>query len=119
MFCQSAEELTALELHARKLSEGVFDVSVSPSHTFEMYVVAAEVLMSMSDLSPHEQLLEDGSLVVFDDRKGNAMFVSHQWAGSDHPDPNLEQFRVLQDALRHILHPGCNTRFHAGCVVCG
>ena len=30
----------------------------------------------------------------FDESDGNAMFVSHQWAGIDHPDPKLEQFKV-------------------------
>ncbi|CAE7678059.1 ANKHD1, partial [Symbiodinium sp. CCMP2456] len=31
------------------------------------------------------------------------MFVSHQWAGCDHPDPYFSQFKVLQDALRNVM----------------
>ncbi|CAE7340069.1 Ankrd17 [Symbiodinium microadriaticum] len=31
------------------------------------------------------------------------MFVSHQWAAMDHPDPNFDQFEVLQGALRKAL----------------
>ncbi|CAE7295178.1 R11A8.7, partial [Symbiodinium pilosum] len=33
---------------------------------------------------------------------GNAMFVSHQWMASNHPDPNDEQLKVLQAALANI-----------------
>ena len=29
--------------------------------------------------------------------------MSHQWVDSAHPDPDFRQFRVLQDALRHLL----------------
>lgn len=34
---------------------------------------------------------------------GNAGFVSHQWVAAQHPDPELKQMQVLQDALRHLL----------------
>ena len=57
--------------------------------------------MSMQDLRPHEELLADDLLEEFHESKGNVMFVSHQWAGLDHPDPNFEQFKVLQDALKN------------------
>ena len=66
-------------------------------------MVAADVLISMKELVAHETLLANGSLHSFDESEGNAMFVSHQWAGSAHPDPDMEQFSVLQDALRSIM----------------
>ena len=53
-----------------------------------------------------ETLLQNGWVIPFDDSMGNAMFVSHQWAASEHPDPSMEQFRVLQDALRNIMPLG-------------
>ncbi|CAE7898713.1 unnamed protein product [Symbiodinium necroappetens] len=31
------------------------------------------------------------------------LFVSHQWLGRHHPDPNSEQLRVLQGLLRNLL----------------
>ena len=31
------------------------------------------------------------------------MFISHQWAGADHPDPKMEQFSVLQGALGNAM----------------
>ena len=41
---------------------------------------------------------------------GNAAFVSHQWVGKDHPDPESKQLRVLQDALQRILFLGFHFR---------
>ncbi|CAE7945096.1 mask-1 [Symbiodinium necroappetens] len=34
---------------------------------------------------------------------GRAIFVSHQWLGQDHPDPEFKQTRVLQEALQNLL----------------
>ena len=34
---------------------------------------------------------------------GNAAFISHQWVGNVHPDPESKQLRVLQNALKHVL----------------
>ena len=45
-----------------------------------------------------------GDIVMFDDSMGNAAFVSHQWLSRTHPDPDFEQMRVLQDALRRVLY---------------
>ncbi|CAE7630980.1 Ankk1, partial [Symbiodinium pilosum] len=66
-------------------------------------VTPVHTLMGMKELKPHEELMQEGILVEYDDSKGNAMFVSHQWAGAEHPDPNFEQFTVLQDALRNAM----------------
>lgn len=32
-----------------------------------------------------------------------AIFVSHQWLGSEHPDPVGEQMEVLRESLRHVI----------------
>ena len=57
----------------------------------------------MTELPAYEVMRHSGRLVVFNESLGKAMFVSHQWAGDEHPDPQLQQFRVLQEALRNIL----------------
>ena len=31
------------------------------------------------------------------------VFVSHQWLGFQHPDPNFEQFGILQTALKELI----------------
>ncbi|CAE7632747.1 unnamed protein product, partial [Symbiodinium sp. CCMP2456] len=52
----------------------------------------------------YEALMAEKVLLVYDESKGQAMFVSHQWAGIGHPDPSMKQFRVLQDALKGFLY---------------
>ncbi|CAE7394163.1 unnamed protein product [Symbiodinium natans] len=42
-------------------------------------------------------------LVEFDESKGRALFVSHQWLSEAHPDPDSQQLKVLQDALTNLL----------------
>ena len=69
---------------------------------FPMYVAAIEAVLKMTNLKPHETLLMDRVVKDFEDCSGNALFVSHQWAGLSHPDPTFEQFKVLQEALRHM-----------------
>ncbi|CAE7600803.1 Kinase D-interacting substrate of 220 kDa [Symbiodinium microadriaticum] len=102
------DEATPLERLAQNLLGGDGgELRTSPSHSFEMYVVAADVVISMKELVPHETLLANGSLNS-DESQGNAMFVSHQWASSSHPDPNMEQFCVLQDALKNIMSGACS-----------
>mmetsp|Transcript_63060 Transcript_63060/g.148088 ORF Transcript_63060/g.148088 Transcript_63060/m.148088 type:complete len:620 (+) Transcript_63060:68-1927(+) len=94
---------SALEAHARKLQSGGEQIESAPQ-LFVMYVVPAEVLLRMTELKPHEELRCEGILVEFDRLDdADAMFVSHQWAGRDHPDPNLDQFKVLQDSLRNMM----------------
>lgn len=34
------------------------------------------------------------------------LFVSHEWVGGHHPDPNFEQFRVLKSVLKKLLDGG-------------
>ncbi|CAE7740635.1 unnamed protein product [Symbiodinium sp. CCMP2592] len=94
---------------SKSLKEFADDVPVQrtrsgTSQLFKMYVVPAEILVQMSEMKDHEALIAEEILVVFDESMGQAMFVSHQWAGIGHPDPSMKQFRVLQDALKGFLH---------------
>ena len=57
----------------------------------------------MTEMQTHEDLMEAGKLCEFDEEMGNAMFVSHQWVTSEHPDPEMEQLGVLQQALQNLL----------------
>ena len=57
----------------------------------------------MLEVVPHEQLKADDLLVAFNESLGNAVFVSHEWVGLQHPDPESKQLRVLQDALTYML----------------
>ena len=77
-----------------------------------MYVLPVETLFEMTEVVPHETLLWDEKLVEFDEALGNAMFISHQWAGDTSPDPDFQQFKVLQDVLRRKLRPGASITGH-------
>ena len=46
-------------------------------------------------------------LCLFRESIGRAIFVSHQWLSSEHPDPHCEQLEVLQKALRNVLSGAC------------
>eukprot|EP00435_Cladocopium_sp_Y103_P069441 s274_g33.t1 len=92
-------------------SQGYSDESLS----FPMYVVSLKLLMTMTVVECHEELLRKGQLQRYRPGMGRTLFVSHQWAGRDHPDPEFAQFRdaslqgpcgsaewVLQSALQHL-----------------
>ena len=96
-------------------------VPVEPANrqTFPMMTVPLETLLAMTTILSHECLLEVGVLVEFFDTLGKAMFVSHQWVHCQHPDPDSEQFSVLQEALKNLvtgkskvsLYPGAEAIF--------
>jgi len=83
-------------------------VNACEEQLFAMYVVPVETLFEMTEVVPHETLLLEEKLVEFDEALGNAMFISHQWAGDTSPDPDFQQFKVLQDVLRRKLRPGAS-----------
>ncbi|CAE7266858.1 unnamed protein product [Symbiodinium necroappetens] len=72
-----------------------------------MWVVkVTDVLKMQGPLRPHQTLMDEGLLVCWDDAKARnhfVIFVSHQWLGLRHPDPNGVQLKVLQDALKNVI----------------
>ncbi|CAE7543476.1 Kidins220 [Symbiodinium sp. CCMP2592] len=69
---------------------------------FPMFVVSLDSFLQLQEVQPHEALMSAGKLTEFKESLGHAIFVSHQWLANDHPDPNAEQLKVLQDALENI-----------------
>ncbi|CAJ1425963.1 unnamed protein product [Effrenium voratum] len=53
----------------------------------------------------HEELLSK-NLVVRRQEGFFCIFVSHQWLGIRHPDPERQQLQVLQAALRFLMAGG-------------
>lgn len=68
-----------------------------------MYTVPLNALLEMKKIEPHEVLKARDVLVEFQKDLGHAAFVSHQWIGQLHPDPDFAQMQVLQDALKHAM----------------
>eukprot|EP00439_Symbiodinium_sp_Y106_P033238 s1911_g3.t7 len=98
--CIFGKPRTPLDIYGRSLPN---DADATPV-LFPMYTVAADVLLKMTRVEPHEMLKARGELVVFSDDLGKAAFVSHQWLSKDHPDPDFKQMRTLQSALKRILN---------------
>jgi len=73
------------------------------SRSFPMVTLPVQTLFQMTEMQTHEDLMAAGKLCEFDEEMGNAMFVSHQWVTSEHPDPEMEQLGVLQQALQNLL----------------
>jgi len=70
---------------------------------YPMYVVSLDVLLSEQRMRPHEEMMADGKLQVWDEgMKGHTIFVSHQWTAFTHPDPSGTQLRCLQHSLRRL-----------------
>ena len=43
---------------------------------------------------PHQEMQERGLLETYSpDKEGKILFISHQWLGFGHPDPEFEQSR--------------------------
>ncbi|CAJ1337567.1 unnamed protein product [Effrenium voratum] len=67
-----------------------------------MWVLRVADFMTFEWMPSHEELRAKGLLL---ERKEGflCIFVSHQWLGTSHPDPQGEQLPVLQQALRKLL----------------
>ncbi|CAE8703195.1 unnamed protein product [Polarella glacialis] len=70
---------------------------------FPMYVISISDFLEMKAVLPHEELKSQGLLFSYTKQLGPALFISHQWCRPHHPDPDFEQMKVLQEALRNLL----------------
>ena len=76
--------------------------SEHPSYAPMWVVGASQVLRMTGKLQPHQVLKADGLLV---ERAPEmfVIFVSHQWLGYRHPDPQGQQLAALQGILRNLM----------------
>lgn len=81
---------------------------------YPMWVLPVQDLLELKELRAHEELLASASnpLVQFTPDMGDAIYVSHQWCSTEHPDPKCLQFRVLQAALRNITSGHMKMQLH-------
>ena len=101
MACGCTRASTALAEYSKSLQ--LQKVETQPlGMQYPMYTARLEVVLGMSQVRTHQELLHDGVLQEFDSRLGKAMFVSHQWAANCHPDPSGEKLKVLQAALSNL-----------------
>jgi hypothetical protein len=80
---------------------------------YDMYLISLPTMLSLfgTDVDRkknmhlcHQDLLKQGLLTRFEDLPMGSfvMFVSHQWNGVNHPDPNGTHLRVLSKVLRNL-----------------
>ena len=104
-FC--GKKLTPLTQYAQSLracpEETAAGAATKCRKFFPMYTVPLNALLEMKKIEPHEVLKARDVLVEFQKDLGHAAFVSHQWIGQLHPDPDFAQMQVLQDALKHAM----------------
>ena len=86
---------------------GSMKQSCHEQHAPMWLVRVKDALCMTGRLRSHEVLKEEGMLILREslDEKILVIFVSHQWLGKDHPDPQGEQLQVLQTVLKKI-HQG-------------
>ncbi|CAK9078294.1 unnamed protein product [Durusdinium trenchii] len=70
----------------RRASQGKHEL---PQLVYPMYTVRQETFLTFSTMRPHEELLSEQVLELFCGQ-GIAIFVSHQWVGTKHPDPQMK-----------------------------
>lgn len=70
----------------------------------DMFVLPVPTLLEMGTMLPHQHLLQRGLLRRWTpDMADQVIFVSHQWLGWGHPDPEGEQFAALKGVLSRLL----------------
>eukprot|EP00397_Hematodinium_sp_SG-2012_P001876 GEMP01001881.1.p1 GENE.GEMP01001881.1~~GEMP01001881.1.p1 ORF type:complete len:798 (+),score=186.69 GEMP01001881.1:195-2588(+) len=74
---------------------------------YPMWVVPIQSVLAMSSVEPHQKLKQRGDLIIqhmADDTTRNpVIFISHQWLSVRHPDPEGNQLKVLQQALKRLI----------------
>ena len=57
----------------------------------------------MTKMVNHQELKDQQKLdQMKNELLGRVIFLSHQWLGVNHPDPNTEQFAVLKSVLERL-----------------
>eukprot|EP00439_Symbiodinium_sp_Y106_P079527 s466_g18.t1 len=71
-----------------------------------MWVIRVQDVLKMTGrFPPHQELKQQGLLRVRERMNpwSWAIFVSQPWLGRNHPDPNGEQLKVLQEILQNLI----------------
>ena len=68
-----------------------------------MHVMHVSEFLRLGELEPHQALRDAGKLCTWAPRMKHVIFLSHQWTSYHHPDPSLEQLRVVQRVLLRMM----------------
>jgi len=75
---------------------------------FPMYVMRMSDFLALDRLQPHNECMRLGLLVQIeaDDAHSSCNFVSHQWCGLLHADPDGAHLRTMQEVFRMVASGG-------------
>ena len=78
---------------------------------FPTFCLPMSTFMGLEEMTPYEKLVSD--LLVPDRNDGQCMhFVSHEWLGHSHPDPDRVQIQHLQRTFRAFMDGKAKSFFH-------
>ena len=59
-----------------------------------MWLMPAADFLALDALRPHQDLVAEGKVVMYEPSMRTVFFVSHQWTAFDHPDHSAHQLRM-------------------------
>jgi hypothetical protein len=69
-----------------------------------MYVTNVQVLLQLDHMYYHQAMLKKDIMMIWEDwMHGRTIFVSHEWLGWTHADPQDAQFRTLKRVLQRLM----------------
>ena len=79
------------------------DLDTSIEMKFPMWLIHVSDFLRLAELEPYHVLREAKKLVPWNPEMKRVIFLSHQWTSFSHPDPSLEQLRVVQRVLLRMM----------------
>ena len=79
------------------------EVDTSVEMRYPMFLMHISEFLRLGILEPHQVLRDAGKLVKWAPHMKHVIFLSHQWTSFRHPDPSLEQLRVVQRVMLRMM----------------
>eukprot|EP00928_Gymnodinium_smaydae_P095841 TRINITY_DN8323_c0_g5_i1.p1 TRINITY_DN8323_c0_g5~~TRINITY_DN8323_c0_g5_i1.p1 ORF type:complete len:539 (-),score=79.80 TRINITY_DN8323_c0_g5_i1:171-1787(-) len=92
----------AVDAHGEDWKKAVEGISFIEME-FPMYVMTMETFLSLDVMQPYAELKARGLVFPWKPEHGAVNFLSHEWLGFGHPDPDGVQLRCMQEVLRAVI----------------
>ena len=71
---------------------------------YPMHVALIQALVELDGIETHQEMLQRGLVRAWiHAMSGRIIFISHEWLGWNHADPNGEQFQALKRILQRLM----------------
>jgi ankyrin repeat protein len=86
------------------LGSAVLEGGTSTSSSYPFYAMPVPELLNLTAWEPHQDLVAQGKVVeITPESAVQVLFVSHQWASFEHPDPSCAQLHALQAVVKKLM----------------